>query len=262
MKVVVLIVALLCGLALANSYKGWLPRESVSSLTKICGGDTNQKSYLSRQGVTGDERCAQRCYATEFVAAAETNGSPSGLCNNIGEECTISVFLKTSPCCTCPEGKQVTRVSIDEDSEEFDLVATESYCDIEQLLVLVNGLWTLPCDADCNITAPPGLEQVSLRHDSTVTDVTDCSDSSSGSDLHLVFNHYYNQPVFPDPAFLGNHWRSSFDSEQSGLISSEFTLYRPNSASVWFNQQLTVILTPIDCATIPTEYETVPECLL
>lgn len=242
-------------------HKTWDDRTIAARRTRLCEGERGDGSWLERSLYERCETCASRCYATTFNATAETNGSPLGMCDQIGEVCSITVYLITAPCCFCKDGHSENdileeQLLHDGTEERNELHLTESRCEVPFMGVLVNGFWMLPLETDCNISANAGFDQEWAKGDCTVNTVSDCVGDlpKAGAQLTQAYSKEYKNGRYPDPCFADKHWVASYMSETKGLVSSSFQMWRPNSNAVWFDQALTRDNAPreIPCSRIPS----------
>lgn len=206
-------------------HKTWEDRTSVSERGRLCTGGRGAGSWVSREGYTRCATCNSRCYMTTFTATAETSGAPAGLCDTQGDECEITIYFETAPCCTCPLGHGENCVLEETDDDKLEILATESRCEVTQMRVLVNGEWTLPLENSCNDSTTALFEQEWVSDDCTVNTLRDCVDQTlSGSKLTQAYSKDYRNGRYPDPCFADSHWVESFTSEEKGLIGSRFQM--------------------------------------
>lgn len=232
----------------------WDNRVNGAERTRMCRGHTGARSWVQREAYERCETCQARCYRAVFNATAETSGSPLDLCDTAGDECTLTLYIKTASCCCCQQGHTESE-NIEQDCDEnYEEINTESYCEVPSFTVLVNGYWTLPLDSACNVTSHALFTQDAVKNDCTLNQLRDCDPPSySGARLTQAYNDGYRNGRYPDPCFADNHWISSFSSENKGLIASQFEMWRPNSNSLWFDVALEKAQAPqlISCHDVP-----------
>lgn len=253
--------AIYIGSALALT--SWDDRTNAARRTRLCKGDKGAGSWVERQGYQRCSTCNSRCYATTFEAEAETSGAPVTLCDTQGDKCDITVIIVTAPCCRCQQGHYENDILEEDLDEKFEATLTESYCEVPFMGVLVNGKWTLPLENDCNLTSNAHFVQEWVADDCTVNQITDCNEAggssvqskgcSAGSRLTQAYKKDYRNGRYPDPCFADSHWVESYTSEEKGLITSRFEMWRPNTNNLWFDKVLSRSEAPvqINCDSIP-----------
>ena len=242
-------------------HKTWENRDSVSERGRLCKGDMGDGSWVSRDGYTRCGTCNSRCYITTFTATAETSGGPAGLCDTQGDECEITIYFETAPCCACPLGHAENCVLEETDDEKLEIRGTESRCEVPKMRVLVDGCWALPLENGCNTSTSALFQQEWVSDDCTVNSLSDCVDQgNAGARLTQAYNKDYRNGRYPDPCFADSHLVESFTSEEKGLIGSRFQMWRPNSNAVWFDTVITRDMAPKQtrCSHLPQECDACP----
>ncbi len=238
------------------AHSSWDDRFNTGRFGRLCKGGKGEGSWVEREAYRRCATCHSRCYSTKFNATAESSGGPSGLCDKYGDECIVELFIKTAPCCQCFAGHGEVETFEDEMFETLEVKDTFSRCEVTFFGVLINGFDTLPLDSSCNVTAEPLFTQQWVLNDCTVNKIFDCFDGSwkSGSLLRQAYNKEYRNGRYPDPCFADRHWVDSFASEEKGVVTSEFVMFRPDTTTKWFDRSLTRDDAPvqINCKNVPT----------
>lgn len=254
---VVGVVAMMATMAIAAH---WNTRASGSTKgTEMCEREEKGGAWTDRDAPTRCGTCESRCYFTTFNATVIANGPPSGLCNVTGDNCNIQIYLASRPCCACSGGTQIsttTQFSLNEENEleEIEIISTDSRCEIDYMLVLVNGVWTLPYEPSCDLDVTPRFTQTVVKDDTTTNTIRDCpAINNAGSRLAQVYNTGYHNGNYPDPCFSAKHWRETFVSQELGSVESSFKMWHPTTNAVWFDVTLTDGQQPhfINCKDLP-----------
>lgn len=248
------VLGMLVALAAAG-HASWNDRANTARKGRMCKDGSGKDSWNQRYAYERCTTCHSRCYYTKFNTTAVSNGAPYGLCNSIGDECTVELYIKTEPCCECGQGHGQVDTLEETDLESLEVLDTFSSCEVVFMGTMINGYWTMPLDASCNITKNPLFTQQWVRNDCTVNKIFDCDDGSyqSGAVLRQAYKNNYRNGRYPDPCFADKYWVDSYASAEKGVITSAFEMFRPNSNTMWFDQPLTRKDAPtqIPCGRIP-----------
>lgn len=228
--------------------------------TEMCEREEKDGKWTDRDAPTRCGTCNSRCYTTSFNSTVVANGPPSGLCNETGDNCNIKIYIRTRPCCACDGGTEIvttteySQPTPEDDINEIEIISTDSRCEVSEMIVLINGVWTLPYEPNCDPYADPRFVQTVVGGDATFSTLRDCPNiNNAGSRLTQAYDNSYHNGNYPDPCFAAKHWRETFTSQELGVIASEFKMWHPNTNAVWFETTLTKEQTPypINCNQVP-----------
>lgn len=241
MRSLLLVAVAVCALialgAAHNKEKAWIRRANGSMrVNHTVEIEDGSNSWIRRDGITRCGTCNSRCYTTEFNLTAETSGAPAGLCSTLGDNCRITIYVKTAPCSACAGGTQETTVIEQNDGTTFTLTSTESRCEVSRMLVLVNGYRTLPLENTCDPEAAPLFQQQWVDGDATSNNIKDCAaHAQAGSRLTQAYKGAYRNGRYPDPCFADEHLVDTLVTQQQGVLTTNFRMWRPNSNAIWFD---------------------------
>jgi len=255
-----IVVGIVVAMATLSIASHWNTRESGSLRTEMCEREPKEGKWTDRDAPTRCGTCNSRCYYTTFNATVISNGPPSGLCNETGDNCNIQIYIATRPCCACSGGTEIVTTTeysfneMTEEIEEIEIISTDSRCEVDYMLVLINGVWTLPLEPSCNLDVSPRFTQTVVKGDVTTNLIRDCPTiNNAGSRLSQVYNAGYHNGNYPDPCFTAKHWRGTVASQELGSVENNFKMWHPTTNGVWFDLQLESGQEPhfINCKDVP-----------